>query len=139
MDEKQLWEGLGEEMLEGWEILPMNNGFTVMTDWHWPDGSRIEVYVRGVGDRGDLYLVTDGGELFNILFAQGVDLTRDSDALKSLSQTAENQGGKLVEYQIAKGAGRGDLPRSVRTVLEILKDCSFMMWHKFREAGAIAH
>jgi len=139
MDEKQLWENLGEELLEGWEVGPMGSGFTVMTDWHWPDGNRIEIYVRPVGDREDLYVVTDGGELFNFLFAQGINLTRDERSMKALERVAEDQGGKLVEYQIAKGAGAGDLARAVRTVLEILKDCSFMMWHKYQEAGVVPH
>ena len=139
MDEKEVWEELAEQMLQGWELIPMGNGFTVMTDWHWPDGNRIEIYVRAVGDREDLYVVTDGGELFNFLFAQGVDLTKDEHAMKALQRTAEDQGAQLVDYQIAKGAGAHDMSRSIRVVLEILKDGSFMMWHKYREAGALPH
>ncbi len=139
MDEKELWEGLAEEMLSGWELIPMGNGFTVLTDWHWPDGSRIEIYVRAVGDREDLSVVTDGGELFNFLLAHGVDLTKDDRSMKALQRAVEDQGAKLIDYQIAKGAGPQDMSRAVRVVLETLKDGSFMMWHKYQEAGAVPH
>jgi hypothetical protein len=139
MDEKELWESLTEELVREWEIIPMGGGFTVMTDWHWPNGNRIEIYARTVGDRDDLYVVTDGGELFSFLFSQGVDLTRDERSMRALERTVEDQGGKLVELQIVKGTGRNELPQTIRTVLEILKDGSFMMWHKFQEAAGILH
>ncbi len=139
MDEKDLWEDLAEEMLRSWELIAMGNGFTILTDWHWPDGNRIEIYVRAVGDRDDLYVVTDGGELFNFLFSQGVDLSRDERAMRFLERTVEDQGGKIVDYQIARGCGKGDCAGAVRSILEIIKDGAFMMWHKFQEAGAVPH
>lgn len=139
MDDKELWDGLAEEMLRDWEIIAMGNGFTILTDWHWPDGNRIEIYVRAVGDREDLYVVTDGGELFSFLFSHGVDLSRDERAMRSLERTVEDQGGKIVEYRIARGCGKSDCASAVRGVLEMIKDGAFMMWHKYQEAGAVPH
>ena len=65
MDEKTLEQNLAETLVEGWDISSTGNGFLVASDWRWPNNERIEIYVRNVGEREDLFLVTDGGELFN--------------------------------------------------------------------------
>ena len=70
MDESVLEEQLAEELIGGVEILSTGNGFLVITDWRWPGDEKIEVHARRVAERDDLYLVTDGGELCNFLFAK---------------------------------------------------------------------
>jgi hypothetical protein len=130
MDEKSLVENLAEELIKGWDITPTGSGFLISTDWRWPNHERIEVYVRTVGEREDLYLVSDGGEVFNFLFAQGIDLAKDSQGMKIFSGVAQNYGAKIVDYQMAKGASDADLPQAVRAILEAIKDVSFLLWHK---------
>lgn len=128
MDEKKLWQDLAEEMVRDWEILPTGSGFVVVSDWVWPNGERIEITVRTVGDREDLYLVTDGGELFNLLFANGVDLTRHEGSLRRLGESSARHGVELVEYQMAKGANESDLSHAIRGLLEALKESAFRFW-----------
>lgn len=128
MDERQLWQNLAEEMVSGWDIDPTGSGFLILTDWRLPNDDRIEIYVRAVGEREDLYLVTDGGNLFNFLFANGIDLNKDAAGMKTLSKIAETYGVKIVDFQMARGAGEGDLHRAVRMLLEAVKDASYLLW-----------
>ena len=137
MDEKQLEQSLAEELIQEWSITPTGSGFLIATDWHWPNGEHIEVYVRTVGEREDLYLVSDGGELFNFLFSQGVDLTRDPGGMKVIEDVAQNNGARIVDYQMVKGATEGDAPRAIRMILEAIKDASFILWHKLGPSGPV--
>mgnify|MGYP005855850359 CR=1 FL=1 len=130
MNMKDLDEKLAIAFIEGWDIIPTGGGFLLSSDWCWPNRDRIEIHVRSVGDREDLFLVTDGGDLFSYLFSQGVDLTRDKAALKTISRVVENYDTKFVDYQIARGANQEGLPRAIRLVLEAIKDASLILWHK---------
>jgi hypothetical protein len=85
MDEKEIFDGLTEAFYQGWDVLPTGGGFLITTDWMLPNNEKIEIHVRRVGDREDLFLLTDGGELINFLFAQGVDLSKET--VGSRSQT----------------------------------------------------
>jgi len=131
MDERDLEQKLALTFIDEWDIISTGNGFLVTTDWRWPNAERIEIHVRMVGDREDLYLVGDGGDLFNFLFSQGIDLSKDGPALKRISDVVENYEAKLVDFQIAKGASEEELPYAIRQVLEAIKDASLMLWHKF--------
>jgi hypothetical protein len=128
MDEKRLRQDLAEAMVRDWEILPTGSGFVVASDWVWPTRERIEITVRTVGDREDLYLVTDGGELFNFLFANGVDVSRHEESLRRLREVLARHAVELVDYQMAKGANENDLPRAIRSLLEALKESAFLFW-----------
>lgn len=128
MDEKKLWQDLAEEMVRDWDILPTGSGFVVVSNWSWPTEHRIEIVVRTVGDREDLYLVSDGGELFNFFFAQGLDITGKEESLRRLEDALARHGVKLVEYQLARGANENDLPRVIRSVLEAVKEAAFLFW-----------
>jgi hypothetical protein len=128
MDVKSLWQNLAEEMVRAWEILPTGSGFVVASDWSWPTSERIEIVVRSVGDREDLYLVTDGGELFNFFFAQGLDITQMDNALHRLEDLFARHGVKIVDYQLARGANDHDLPQVIRSVLEAVKEAAFLFW-----------
>lgn len=130
MSVKDLDERLALAFIEGWDIIPTGGGFLIRSDWCWPNRDRIEIHVRSVGDREDLFLVTDGGDLFSYLFSQGIDLTRDKAALKAISSVAANYETKFIDYQIARGANEEDLPRAIRLVLEAIKDASLILWHK---------
>ena len=138
MDERNLEEKLAFALIEGWSITPTGNGFLVSSDWRWPNEEHIEIHVRTVGERDDLYLVSDGGDLFNFLYSQGIDLTKDKVALGKINDIAEIYESKFVDYQIAKGANEEDLPRSIRLVLEAVKDASLVLWHRF-EKGKNLH
>jgi len=133
MSYKDLDEQLAIAFIKGWDIIPTGGGFLISSDWCWPNRDRIEIHVRTVGEREDLFLVTDGGDLFNYLFAQGVDLTKDKGALKTISNVVENYEAKFVDYQIAKGANEADLPRAIRLVLEAIKDTSLILWYKLEK------
>jgi len=135
MDETILKQRLQEAFIEDWEIMPTGGGFLIVTDWHWPNSERIEIHIRPVGEREDLYIVSDGGELFNLLFSQGVDLSKDERGMKILDGVTKNYGAKAVDCQIAKGAGLGDLHRAIRVVLEAIKDASFLLWYKLDDDG----
>lgn len=138
MDERDLEEKLAFALIEGWNIIPTGNGFLVSSDWRWPNEEHIEIHVRTVGERDDLYLVSDGGDLFNFLYSQGIDLIKDKVALSKINDIAEIYQSKFVDYQIARGANEEDLPRSVRLVLEAIKDASLVLWHRF-EKGKNLH
>ena len=137
MDEKVLELKLAEELISGWDIIPTGNGYLVATDWKWPNNERIEIHVRTVGEREDLYLVTDGGELFNLLFAEQVDLTKDENGSKLLDTVAEEYGAKVVDFQVARGANEQTLPQAIRMILEALKAASFLLWHKVGHKGSV--
>ena len=91
MDENEILEALAEDFFQGWDVTPTGGGFLVATDWVLPNNERIEIHVRRVGEREDLFIVTDGGELINYLFAEGVDLTRDRDNRRILDRIAANR------------------------------------------------
>jgi hypothetical protein len=129
VDENVLEEKLAEELLEGWQVVPTGSGFLVTTAWRWPTGEMIEIYVRNVAEREDLYVVTDGGELFNFLFARGIDLRQDDRNMKLLQSIAASSGAGMIDYQIVKGANNDDLPRSIRLLVEAVKEGAFLLWH----------
>ena len=129
VDENVLEEKLAEELLEGWQVVPTGSGFLVTTAWRWPTGEMIEIYVRKVAERDDLYLVTDGGELFNFLFARGIDLRQDDRNMKLLQSIAAGSGAKMIDYQIVKGANDDELPRSIRLIVEAVKEGALLLWH----------
>lgn len=135
MDEKTLEQNLAEELIRGWSINTTGTGFLIITDWQWPNHDPIEIYVRSVGEREDLYLVSDGGEIFNFLFVHGIDLTRDEQGRRVFAGTAQHYGAKIVDYQISKGANNGDLHQAVRSILEVVKDVSFLLWHKLGQVS----
>lgn len=130
MDETVLAEKMVEELIADWQIIPTGNGFLVNTAWHWPDAETIEVHVRRVAERDDLYLVTDGGQLFNFLFARGMDLRLDERSMEILHQIAESSGAGIIDYQIVRGADNEDLPRSIRLILEAIKEGAFVFWYR---------
>jgi hypothetical protein len=129
VDENVLEEKLVEELIAGWEIVPTGSGFLVTTAWRWPNDEMIEIFVRRVAERDDLYLVTDGGELFNFLFAKGLDLSQDARCMELLDSLAESAGARIVDYQIVRGTDNEDLPRSIRLVLEAVKEGAFLFWY----------
>jgi hypothetical protein len=137
MDEKTIAENLAEEMVRGWTVTPTGNGFVVETNWQWPSRERIEIYVRPVGEREDLFIVSDGGELFNYLFSQGIDLSKDEPGMKVLHKMAENYESKFVDFQLVKGANEEEIPRAVRMILEAVKDASLILWHKVKKVGPL--
>jgi hypothetical protein len=137
MDEKTISENLAEEMIRGWTITETGNGYVVETSWQWPSRERIEIYVRSVGEREDLFIISDGGELFNYLFSKGIDLTKDEPGMKVLQQVAENYGSKIVDFQLVKGANEDEVPGAIRLILEALKDASLILWHKVEKQGQL--
>jgi hypothetical protein len=137
MDEKMIAENLAEEMVGDWTVTPTGSGFVVETNWQWPSRERIEIYVRAVGEREDLFIVSDGGELFNCLFSQGIDLTKDEPGMKVLHQVAENYESKFVDYQLVKGANEEEMPRAIRMILEAIKDASLILWHKVEKVAQL--
>jgi hypothetical protein len=138
MDDMSLEDKLALAFMEGWTVTPTGNGYLLASDWRWPNDERIEIHVRTVGEREDLYLVTDGGDLFNFLFSQGIDLTKDKASLNRISHAVESYEAKLIDFQIAKGANEQDLARAIRLILEAIKDASLLLWHKF-EKGTHLH
>lgn len=137
MDEKKLWQGLLDEMVSGWEILPTGSGFVVASDWVWPTGDRIEVVVRKVGEREDLFLVSDGGELFNFFYAQGLDIAGNEELMSRLETVASRHGAKLVDFHMAKGASESELPRAIKTMLEAIKEGAFLFWLRRSSNGSV--
>jgi len=135
MDEKTLEQGLTEALIRDWDITSTGTGFLVESDWLWPNHERIEIHVRTVGEREDLFVVTDGGELFNFLFSQGIDLTRDEKGQKAVKNVLSHYGVELVDFQIVRGASEGDLAQAIRLLVEAVKDASFVLWHRL-EAGS---
>lgn len=123
---------MGEAMITGWSFVPTGSGLLITTNWKLPDRGDIEIHVRRVGEREDLYLVTDGGELFNFFYLQGIDISRDRDAMDVVSRVAGDYGAKVVEGQVVKGANEGDFQEAVRSVLEALKEAAFILWGRGR-------
>lgn len=132
MDENEILEALAEDFFQGWDVAPTGGGFLITTDWVLPNNERIEIHVRRVGEREDLFIVTDGGELINYLFSQGVDLTRDRESQRIVAGIAENRSIKISEHQLVKGANEQEIAGAVRVVLEAVKEVSFSLWHKIR-------
>lgn len=139
MNEKTLEQELTEALIRDWDITPTGGGFLVLTDWLWPNRERIEIHVRTVGEREDLFVVTDGGDLFNFLFSQGIDLTKDEKGLKAVRNVLSHYGVELVDFQIVKGASEGDLARAIRLLVEAVKDASFVLWHRLEPGGVPIH
>ncbi len=140
MDEREILDQLVESLYEGWDVIPTGGGFLVATDWRMPDDERIEIHIRRVGDREDLFLVTDGGELVNFLFAHGVDLSRDQESRRRLEGTAEKHSIKIADQQLVKGAAENEIASAVRSMLEAVKEASFLLWHKIRvQTGDSVH
>ncbi|MCE5333652.1 MAG: DUF1828 domain-containing protein [Desulfobacteraceae bacterium] len=132
MDEREILEGLTEDFFKGWDVMPTGGGFLVISDWQLPNNERIEIHIRRVGEREDLFIVTDGGELINFLFSQGVDLSTDKESQKILNGIADNRSVKITEFQLVKGANEEELPRAIRELLEAVKEASFALWHRIR-------
>ncbi|MFP5212580.1 MAG: DUF1828 domain-containing protein [Acidobacteriota bacterium] len=137
MDERTLEQSLAEELTREWRIVSTGSGYMIITDWHWPNGEKIEIYVRTVGEREDLYVVSDGGELFNFLYSQGIDLSKDERGMRTLNGMIELNGAKVVDYQLVKGAGEMELAQAIRNVLEAIKDASLILWHKVGTSESI--
>jgi len=132
LDEKEILDGLVENFFQGWDVMPTGGGFLITTDWRFPNDERIEIHVRRVGDREDLFLVTDGGELTNLMFSHGVDLAKDKDSLRVLTGITEQHSIKIADYQLVRGAGADELSPAVRSMLEAIKEASFIFWHKIK-------
>ncbi|MGO8945671.1 MAG: hypothetical protein ACLQJ7_18605 [Syntrophobacteraceae bacterium] len=132
MDENDVLEALAEDFSRGWDVTPTGGGFLIATDWVLPNNERIEIHIRRVGGREDLFIVTDGGELINYLFSEGVDLTRDRDSRRILDVIAGNRSIKVTEHQLVKGAKEQEIAGAVRVLLEAVKEASFSLWHKIK-------
>lgn len=140
MDENEILEALAEDFLQSWDVAPTGGGFLITTDWVLPNNERIEIHVRRVGERDDLFIVTDGGELVNYLFSEGVDITRDRDCNSILEGIAQNRSIKIAEHQMVKGANEEEIAGAVRVVLEAVKEASFSLWHRIKaKPGAPVH
>jgi hypothetical protein len=137
MDEKLLFDSLAQELIREWDVIPSGNGFLVMTDWRLPNDERIEIQVRTVGERDDLYVVTDGGNLFNFLFAEGVSFDADDTGMKILNGVMKRYGAQFVDYQIVKGANDETLAGTVKNLLEAVKDASLLLWHKLSDRKSV--
>lgn len=131
VEEQALERGIAEEMVKGWSVIGTGGGFIIQTDWRWPHGERIEITVRRVSERDDLYLVTDGGELCASLFAQGVRLQEDETASRLLKELLDGSGAVLADFQVVRGATAGQLPGVIRNLLEAVKEAAFRAWQAF--------
>jgi hypothetical protein len=136
MDENEILEGLAEDFFRGWEIMSTGGGFLIVTDWMFPNNERIEIHIRRVGDREDLFIVTDGGELISFLFSQGVDLNKDNEGRQILNGVSENRAIKITDEQLVKGANEDELAGTVRVMLEAIKEVSFSLWYKIKSKPA---
>ena len=132
MDEIEILEALAGSFFETWHVAPTGGGFLVTTDWVLPNNELIEIHIRRVGERDDLFIVTDGGELINYLFSEGVDLTRDPDGRRMLEDIAQNRSVRIVDHQLVKGANEEEIAAAVRVVLEAVKEASFSLWYKIK-------
>jgi hypothetical protein len=140
MDENEILEALAENFFQGWDVAPTGGGFLITTDWVFPNNETIEVHVRRVGDRDDLFIVTDGGELINFLFSEGIDATRDPECIGILEGIAQNRSLKIAEHQIVRGAKVEEIAGAVRVVLEAVKEASFSLWPRIKsKPGAPIH
>jgi hypothetical protein len=132
MDENEILEALAGDFFQSWRVATTGGGFLITTDWVLPDGEPIEIHIRRVGEREDLFIVTDGGDLINYLFSEGVDLEKDRDGRRILDDIAENRSVKIVDHQLVKGANEEEIAGAVRVVLEAVKEASFSLWHKIK-------
>ena len=132
MDENEILEALAADFFQGWDVATVGGGFLITTDWVLPNNERIEIHVRRVGEREDLFIVTDGGELINYLFSEGVDILSDRGSRRILEGIAENRSLKVTEHQLVKGANEEEIAGAVRVVLEAVKEASFSLWHKIK-------
>ncbi len=132
MDEQEILEGLAEDFYQGWNVMATGGGYLITTDWMLPNNERIEIHVRRVGDREDLFIVTDGGELINFLFSQGIDIDKDRSSRNIINGIADNRSIKITEYQLVKGANEEELSGTVRIMLEAIKEVAFSLWHKIK-------
>ena len=132
MDENEILEALAADFFQGWDVATVGGGFLITTNWALPNNERIEIHVRRVGERDNLFIVTDGGELINYLFSEGVDILRDRDSRLVLDGIAENRSVKVTEHQLVKGANEEEIAGAVRVVLEAVKEASFSLWHKIK-------
>jgi hypothetical protein len=128
MDENILAQGMAEEMIRGWDVIATGSGFLIFTDWRWPNNERIEIHVRRVAERDDLYVVTDGGELCSYLYSKGIDLEKNIKAFERIQSVVESSGAKVAEFQLVRGATDGDLAMAVRRLLEVIKESGFLSW-----------
>ena len=136
MDAEDILDGLAEDFFRGWDVMPTGGGFLIVTDWTLPNNERIEIHVRKVGEREDLFIVTDGGELIGFLFSHGVDISKDPESRRVLNGISENRSIKITDYEFVKGAGEDELPGAVRGMLEAIKEASFSLWHKIASKPA---
>jgi hypothetical protein len=136
LDEKEILDGLVENFFQEWDVMATGGGFLVITDWRFPNRERIEIHLRKVGDREDLFLVTDGGELTNLLFSHEIDLSNDKSGARILAGIAEHYSIKITDYQLVRGANEEELPAAVRDMLEAIKEASFLLWHKAKSKAA---
>ncbi len=132
MDETEILEALAADFFQGWDVAPAGSGFLITTDWALPNNERIEIHIRRVGEREDLFIVTDGGDLINYLFSEGVDILRDRDSQRILNGIAANRSITITEHQLVKGANEEEIAGAVRVVLEAVKEASFSLWHKIK-------
>lgn len=139
MDIEAIEQALAETMILGWEIVPTGGGILITTNWKMPTKENIEIHVRSVGEREDLYLVTDGGELFGTMFLQGWNLSEDMEGEALVAGSVETHGVKVVDGQLVKGANDGDLGHAIRSVLEAVKEASFLLWGKKARSASNLH
>jgi hypothetical protein len=132
MEEQEILDGLVEEFFAGWEVIPTGGGFLITTDWVLPNKEQIEIHVRRVGDREDLFLVTDGGEIVSYLFSEGIDIAKEESGMKLLTAVAENHGASISELQMVKGATGVQVTGAVRALLEAVKEASFLLWRELK-------
>lgn len=132
MDENDILEALAGDFFRNWTVAPTGGGYLITTDWSLPSDELIEIHIRRVGERDDLFIVTDGGELTSYLCSEGVDLTKDRDGRRMLDEIAERRSAKMVDHQLVKGANEEEIAGAVRVVLEAVKEASFSLWHKIR-------
>lgn len=132
MEQSEILEQLAESFYQGWDVMSTGGGFLIVTDWTLPTGERIEIHIRRVGEREDLFLITDGGELINFLFSQEIDISKDQESRRRLEETTERHSIKISEFQLVKGAGESEIASAVRSMLEAVKEASFLLWHKIR-------
>ena len=139
MDIEAVEQALAEAMILGWIVVPTGGGMIITTNWKMPTSEHIEVHVRSVGEREDLYLVTDGGELFSMMFLEGWNLSEDREGAALASSVAESHGAKLVDGQLVKGAKDEDLGQAIRSILEVVKEASFLLWGRRARSASNLH
>ena len=132
MDENEILEALAESFFQGWQVAPTGGGFLITTDWILPSNEFIEIHVRRVGEREDLFIVTDGGELINYFFSEGIDLTKDPEGRRILDEIADSKSIKIADHQLVKGANEEEIAGAVRVLLEAVKEASFSLRHKIK-------